>query len=146
MEFYPANPSVQVASNPGVVMQGGCCAPSCCEKKERSNVISTETIAIHTITNIILWSFAALVIGGTPGVLYSNPKLGANQDGQNQGDIYIFLIVVVLVTIIFNIFFFSIIFIFLMIHKNQSRYWSISCVALYPCCCLWRKLSYSCPK
>ena len=49
-------------------------------KKDRSNVISCETIAFHTITNIILWSFAALVIGSTPGTLY-----GVNQDGQTQG-------------------------------------------------------------
>ena len=88
MEFYPTpSPSVQVTSNPGVVMQGGCgvqsscCQPTCEEKK---NVISTETIAIHTITNIILWSFAALVIGGTPapGMSTAWPM---NQDGQVQG-------------------------------------------------------------
>ena len=32
-------------------------ACNCAPKKDKSNVISCETIAIHTITNIILWRF-----------------------------------------------------------------------------------------
>ena len=92
MEFHPT-PSVNT-TNPGVMMQGNqCCAPqqscgSCCQtKKERSNVISTETIAFHTVTNVFLWSMAALVIGVTPGTTYN-----VNQDGQVQGDTNIFIL------------------------------------------------------
>lgn len=88
MEFYPT-PAVN-GTNPGVVMMQGnqCCAPQqscgCCQtKSDRKNVISCETIAVHTITNIILWSFAALVIGSTPGVMNN---VAQNQDGQFQGE------------------------------------------------------------
>ena len=86
MEFYPTPQSGGVVTGGAVISpMNGC--NTCCSKpcKERSNVISCETIAIHTITNIILWSFAALVIGRTPNDPYSIAGLNPNQDGQNQG-------------------------------------------------------------
>ena len=82
MEFYPS--SVQAGGSmaaPVVTMQN-----SCGECKPKYNVISTETIAFHTVTNVFLWSLAALLIGSTPNDPYSpNINLGNNQDGQNQG-------------------------------------------------------------
>ena len=86
MEFYPT-PSVNT-TNPGVVMMQGNQSCGCCQTKcDRKNVISTETIAFHTVTNVFLWSMAALVIGATPGTTYN-----VNQDGQVQGDTNIFIL------------------------------------------------------
>ena len=140
MEFYPSPSSVPITTNPGVVMQGGCgvqncgtCAP---KKNERVNVISCETIAIHTITNIILWSFAALVIGSTPNVSYSS-KVGVNQDGQNQGKqeekkhthFCFDPLTIFLSLIVFTNFF--------------IRCWFYAHLVVHSSCSLWRNLSYS---
>jgi len=54
---------------------------------ESKNVISTETIAIHTITNIILWSFSVLCIPwlDTNGKVIGNPGDGQYQNVGRNG-------------------------------------------------------------